>query len=121
MDRWSNLVVENDKILRQEVGTLVQTANGSRFVPNVANMMQSPEYRRDLAQAVREAVPSSGTLHLRNRMASAQHLRVNGVTLDVPAWSVRMFQAPAGTVTTELIGYESPKSLTVGPPPTSRI
>lgn len=88
-----------------------------RYVPNMsANMDKSPELRQEMSDVVQRSLLHEGTLRVQNNTSTDQYLRVNSVDWRIPAFSVINIAVPVGTVTTELVGYESPKNWTVAAP-----
>ena len=118
-----NLLTNNQKALQQiaqELDTvlrqLVERGDaGDPYVSLRANMQQ-PEFREQLRGAVHESIDRVGTLRVENQAGTPQTLRVNDQTYQFDPFEHRDIPVPVGTVTTELIGHEAPKHLTVAPP-----
>jgi hypothetical protein len=111
-----DIVMENETILRKEVGQAYAGGAKPVYGPNLRTLMDNPDGRKTLAGAVNDSMPRTGTLHVRNRMASSQVLRVNGNSYQIAALSSLDVSVPTGTVTTELVGYEAPKLAAITPP-----
>jgi hypothetical protein len=60
----------------------------------------------------------TGTVYVSNEMSSEQTLKVNGAYYRIPPHTTnyRIESVPVGTLTTELVGYESPKNWTIAAP-----
>jgi len=83
---------------------------------DLRSAMQSRDFRQDMSAAVNNSMQRRGTLQVVNRTGQPQSIRVNDAQYEVDAHASREFNVPVGTVTTELVGYETPKHLTVAPP-----
>lgn len=86
-------------------------------IPSIrGNMDKSPDFRREMASAVHRTMRRQGTVTIHNRTASDTTMRINHTEYRIPASSSHEVKVPVGTVTTELIGWETPKNWTVGAP-----
>jgi hypothetical protein len=92
------------------------TGDGSHVLALRSNMQQNPAFRQEVEQAVHDSIRRSGTLEVQNNMDVGKYLQVNGREWYIPARSERTFEVPVGTLTTELVGDEAPRSFAVGPP-----
>jgi hypothetical protein len=91
-------------------------ASGTPF-PNVLSIMASPDGRQQMEEAVHDSMRDRGTLVVENRMSQGYTLMVNDASHYVPpGQTVRVEGLPVGTVETELVGHESPKNWSLGPP-----
>jgi hypothetical protein len=87
------------------------------YTPAIKSIMDnSPSFSKEMKDVVNKSIRTHGTLLIENKMNLAQSLRVNGQDYRIPAKSKLNVPVPVGTVTTELVGYEAPKHLTVSPP-----
>lgn len=117
--RWNDL---SGHILAQHNDLREVVSRDSRNVATLrlrSMMEKSPEFRTDFSSAVRQAmpeVPQWGVVRVENNMSTDQTLHVNGEPWSVPAMQRRDVSVPVGTVTTQLVGYESPKTWVVGSP-----
>ncbi|MFZ5829202.1 MAG: hypothetical protein ACOY3P_03905 [Planctomycetota bacterium] len=109
----SNQMVEQRRLLEAISGT---DSSGTPYLRMNAIMQQSPEGREEVARAVNSSLQRTGTLRVENGMASDQTVAINQTEYQIPANSSRDFTVPIGTVTTQLVGYEEPKHLTVAAP-----
>jgi hypothetical protein len=78
--------------------------------PSIRNMQTR------LDEAEQALNRSTGTLYVRNNMASGYYLRINGKSKFFAPGEAPPMQVPAGTLITELEGYERPRNWTIGPP-----
>jgi hypothetical protein len=78
--------------------------------PSIKNMQDR------LHQAEQTLNRSTGTLHVRNNMATGYWLKINGTSKFFAAGTSQSMDVPAGTLITELEGYESPRNWTIGAP-----
>jgi hypothetical protein len=86
-------------------------------VPRLRSAMQkSPQFRQEMTDVVLKAMPRTGTLVIENNMPAAQLLRINGQSRWIGGYSTVRLQMPAGTVSTELVGYEAAKNWLIGSP-----
>lgn len=92
------------------------TADGSRVLALRSNMQRNPEFREEVQEAVNDSIRRTGTLEVQNNMDVGKYFEVNGRRWYIPARSTRSFDVPVGTLTTELVGDEPRRSLTIGPP-----
>ncbi|HIA18773.1 MAG TPA: hypothetical protein EYN70_05030 [Planctomycetaceae bacterium] len=90
--------------------------DGNYTLPLESIMDNSPSFSKEMKDVVNKSIRTHGTLLIENKMNLAQSLRVNGQDYRIPAKSKLNVPVPVGTVTTELVGYEAPKHLTVSPP-----
>jgi hypothetical protein len=103
----------DSKVLHTQVGQKLADGRGA---PKIWGNMASPEFREELQKAVNASMNTMGTLHVVSYMSTPYWLRVNGQPYLIPAGSERKIAVPTGTVTTELVGYEAPKHLSITPP-----
>jgi outer membrane murein-binding lipoprotein Lpp len=96
---------------------------GRRILAVRDQVRTRPQFRADLAYAVNEVrsvsqpTPDSrAVLQIENEMSTGQWMKVNGVLYWVLPHSKQDVEVSAGTVTTELVGYESPRYHTLGAP-----
>ncbi len=99
-----------------DIATRVGQPGTDKYVVNLRGLMQVPEFRDELAGAVHNAIRRRGMLRVENKSAVEHRLLVNGTAYRVPALRTVEVDVPAGTLTTELVGYEPPKNWNVGPP-----
>ena len=120
-------VAEAINLLKTEVGgqktILVRIsrhdAKGTPIVDLNANM-QNPEFHRDFADAVGGVVPpQTGVVRVYNQTPIPRQLRINGRMESITAHSTASYSIPVGSLVTELVGYEGPKTWTIGPRPSS--
>lgn len=93
--------------------------NTGRSLPAIlSNMENSPTFRAEMGAVVREALrdQTTGTLIIENNMTSRQTLAVNGEWHQLAPGEVRRVTVRVGIVTTELVNYEAPKNIYIGPP-----
>jgi uncharacterized coiled-coil protein SlyX len=110
--------------LRKQIGDQEEILNeisrrgpdGSRVLALASNMDRNPEFRNEVRQVVNSSIGTTGTLEVRNLMDVGKYLKVNEREWYIPARETRTFSVPVGTLTTELVGEEPPRSSTVGPP-----
>lgn len=110
----------NDQIATQRRMLEAISQPDSRGNPILAlsNIMRvSPDFRRELGAAVESTLPRWGKLVIKNRMRTAQEILVDGRRMTIPAnGDPVVVDVPAGSATTELIGYEAEKTWTIAPP-----
>ena len=81
------------------------------------NMEKSQAFRDEFGDAVNQSIRKEGEIKVHNKTATWQTLKVNNrVLLTVGPGEIKVMKVPVGTVTTELVGLESPKNWTVGAP-----
>jgi hypothetical protein len=92
--------------------------SGNRVLSLRANMRKSPQFAREVRDAVHDSMSRTGQLFIENQMGSSYELKVNGQYHNIPAYtrSYEVRGLHVGTLTTELVGYESPKNWTLAPP-----
>jgi hypothetical protein len=111
----------NDRLsdLEAAVGDIARkVSRGGRpgHVLKISESMEDPSFRNELSGAVLTAIPQHGRLRVRNAMGTTQYLMINRSPYSILPGQVLDVDVPAGTVTTELVGYESPRNWTIGPP-----
>jgi hypothetical protein len=98
------------------LGKIARRVDGT-YVPNVARAIaDSPSFRTEMQNVVHGSMKTTGMLRIRNWMSTPQAVRVNGYLFRVEAMQSLELRVPTGTVTTELVGYEAPKHLSITPP-----
>jgi hypothetical protein len=108
---------EKDAELHEIVQALSRRDGNRQPILALRSIMQSSdEFRREMQQAVNDSIPREGKLRVENQTSGVQFLSINGKTERVDALKTVEFTVPVGTLTTELIGQESSKNWTVGPP-----
>ncbi len=83
----------------------------------------SKEFQNEFTGAVRESfapVQQQGLLHVTNLMGYAIYLKVEGLYYWIQPYTNVDIVVPLGMVTTELVGYESPKNWWIGAPDYTR-
>lgn len=111
--------IQRQTIERQEefiAGISSRDSLNNRVFSIMHTMRASPTFRQEMAQAVRESLPSEGILRVENQVNAQYSLSVNGVQYRIPPLTTLDVRVPVGTVTTELVGQEAPRYLTVGAP-----
>jgi hypothetical protein len=101
--------------IRSIVNSISRSDGQQRPILDVRSSMASEEFKTDLSNAVRDALPRQGLLRVTNQMETAQYLRVNGQLHTIPPQATNDFPVAAGTLTTELLG-EAPKNWTIAAP-----
>ena len=79
-------------------------------------MKSSEEFRQEMSEAVNESIARQGKLRVDNRTSGVQYLSINGKSHRIEPLTTHEFDVPIGTLTTELVGQESPKNWTVTAP-----
>lgn len=111
-----DFVADHDTRLR-DIAKKVATPSGQQmYALDIRRQMQTETFREEMAEAVQSSLRREGTLRVENRMVTDQYLRVNGSQHRIPALSTLDVKVSVGTVTTELVGYEAPKHVTVCAP-----
>lgn len=111
-----------DRQLAEQRSRLEQVSerdNQGNYVPSVrGSMAKSPEFREAMVNVVHDSLRKQGTLRIQNQMGVGVQLRVNNEqTYYIAPYSTHAdITVPVGTLTTELVGYESPKNWTIGAP-----
>jgi len=86
-------------------------------IPNVRAIMKSSDGREALDEAVHQVMKRQGAVVVENRLGQGYTLRVNrSESHYIGPYETKRIPVPVGTITTELVGYESPKNWSVGPP-----
>jgi hypothetical protein len=96
----------------------ISTSGGSgHSIADVRAIMEDPAGRKAMDQAVHGVMKRSGTLVVENRMDSNYRLLLNNETsIDIGPHETKRIPVGVGTITTELVGFESVKSWSIGPP-----
>jgi hypothetical protein len=119
-DLQANLEAVDDQ--RKAIGQIAKRDNAGQSIVSIGEMArQSPQFKEEFRQAVRDAMPTSspqplGTVRIDNRMSSSQYIEVNGVGRWVAPRGVLEVAAPAGWATTRLPGYEGIKYWSLAAP-----
>jgi len=116
-----DLVLQNRTILEQVAENVSNRPGQGTYVPNIRTAMdQSEQFRKDMKDVVRKSMAQQGTLVIHNKTAIGKHVRIRAAgkdtTVYVPEGATHREAVPVGTVSTELLGHEAPKSWMVGPP-----
>jgi hypothetical protein len=112
-----NQLSEKDAELQEIVQALSRRDSNRQPILALRNIMKnSDEFRQEMQQAVNDSIQREGELRIDNQTSGVQFLSINGTTQRVDALRVTTFKVPVGTLTTELVGQESSKNWTVGPP-----
>jgi hypothetical protein len=93
-----------------------QDSQGNRVLSLRNIMDNSKDFQQEMSSAVHDSMKTSGTLRINNKTLGGKYVRVNGAQYYLPAGAVQEITVPVGSVMTELVGWESPKTWTVGPP-----
>lgn len=110
--------LSNQNAQLREIVVQIGRQEGSIWVPAVrGNMERSPAFRQEMADVVHQTMPQQGTIRVNNQMGVLCQIRVNNqTTYDVPPFQSVDIRVAVGTVTTELVGYEQPKTWSISPP-----
>ncbi len=79
-----------------------RTDSDQRHVINLSANMESPEFRRDLSDAVNRSIKREGTVVIENKMGYDQSILVNGADYMISAGTTATVSVPVGTLTTRL-------------------
>lgn len=79
-------------------------------------MAESPDFRQEMSEAVNSSIKPQGIVRVGNEMSASHTIRVNGQNYTVGPNASIDIQVPTGTATTELVGFESPRNWSIGPP-----
>ena len=112
-DKLHFQVGEQEKILN---AIARKDSSGRPILALDAIMNASSEGRREIGRAVHGVLRQQGTLVIRNKMTTGQWISINRRQEFVPALSSRWISVPVGTLTTELVGWESARNWTINPP-----
>jgi hypothetical protein len=93
-----------------------QDSQGNRVLSLRNIMDNSKDFQQEMSTAVHDSMKTSGTMRINNKTLGGKYVRVNGTQYYLPAGAVQDVTVPVGSVMTELVGWESPKTWTVGPP-----
>lgn len=114
--KLTNVVVDN----RARISQITKAVGpvGSPYTLDLKGLMNTrPAFREEMKDAVQRSLDRFGTLEVENRMGTSQLLRINQRDEWIPPYSARTFEGlPVGTLTTELVGYEAAKHLTITAP-----
>jgi hypothetical protein len=109
--------IESQNVAQEQMLAAISTPDSSgRHIPNVRAIMQDPAGKAAMDEAVHAVMRRQGTVRVANRMNVGYDLLVNRTRYYIPANSTKDVSVPVGSVTTELVGYESPKNWTVAAP-----
>jgi hypothetical protein len=109
--------IESQNVAQEQMLAAISTPDSSgRHIPNVRAIMQDPAGKAAMDEAVHAVMRRQGTVRVANRMNVGYDLLVNRARYYIPANSTKEVSVPVGSVTTELVGYESPKNWTVAAP-----
>lgn len=92
---------------QQILEAISRTDSSGRHVPRLSAAMQSsPEFRREMQQAVNDSLERTGTLRITNRTDRYQTIYVNRAEHGVSAGETVTLKVPVGTVATQIPGRE---------------
>lgn len=114
-DALAQLVYEQEGAMG-DIARRIAQGGGEKYVVDLRSAMAVPQFREELSDAVHDVIRRSGTLRIENRAGIDHRLLVNGREYRVPALRSIDIEVPAGTLTTELVGYEPAKNWTVAAP-----
>jgi len=114
VEALTTVVSEQEKSVR---AVAERGSEGDPILSLRSNMEKNPELRDEFGKLVNESIRNEGEIKVHNKTATWQTLKVNtrGL-LPVGQGEIKVMKVPVGTVTTELVGLESPKNWTVGAP-----
>lgn len=111
------VAADRNDLLETVVADISMSGGSGRSIPDVRAIMEDPAGREALDQAVHGVMQRSGTLVVENRMDSSYRLLLNNQTyIDIGPRETKRIPVGLGTITTELVGFESPKNWSMGPP-----
>jgi hypothetical protein len=93
-----------------------QDSQGNHVLSLQSIMDNSKDFQQEMSTAVHGSMKATGTMRINNKTLTGKYVRVNGTQYFLPAGSVQDVNVPVGSVMTELVGWESPRTWTVGPP-----
>lgn len=113
----AKIAADRNDLLETVVADISMGGGSGRSIPDVRAIMEDPAGREALDQAVHGVMQRRGTLVVENRMDSGFRLLLNNQTyIDIGPRETKRIPVELGTITTELVGFESPKNWSVGPP-----
>lgn len=123
LDVTKSALAATNAVIHDQNEILAQISKSDRSGNHIVALgdlrRNSPDFKREFDLAVKDSVhrePQYGTLRVKSNMSFGYVLRVNGVNWSIPAFGYRDISVPLGAVTTELVGYESPKNWWIGSP-----
>jgi len=123
-DAAVQLALDNEKKLGATLGQISKLDGKGRPILSISKLSQeSEDFRKELADAVREVMPESdyqhrhfGRMIVSNHMADTMHVRIEGRNHWIAPYRTTSFTVHQGQVATQLVPYEPVKYRYVGAP-----
>ncbi len=94
----------------------ILTQSGGQYTLNLRGQMQNENFQREFADAIDQSIGSrTGQFVVRNKMATAQYIKLNRTEYRVEAGGILTVPVQPGTIATKLPG-ESIKTWLIGAP-----
>lgn len=108
---------EQNVLQEKMLAAISTTGAGGNPIPNLRAVMSDARGREALEEAVHQVLRRTGVVTVENQMGQSYTMRINDRTHVIAAGgTTKIEDVPVGNVTSELVGYEQPKTLALAPP-----